>query len=403
MSPLYFDFAASTPIAPEVADAMGPWLRGLYGNPHSDHLTGLAASNAVELARDHISSLLNCDPEEVIFTSGATEANNLALKGVLLSNKRSGRHLIISAIEHKCVLEAARHLEDSGFDVAIIPPASNGQIRISDVAAAMRGDTALVSVMAVNNETGVIQPFRELAKLCEAHGVLFHTDAAQAVGRLEIDFTNLPNTLLSVSGHKLYGPQGIGALIASREIQQRMTPLFHGGGQQGGIRSGTVPTALCVGLGRAAALTKERLNEDQARLNDIRAKFLLLLRESGCTPKVNADTETVPGIMSLRFSGIDASELVLTVQKNISISMGSACNAGSIEPSYVLRAMGLPVSHANESIRVSFGRTTTEEDIAQGAHALAAGIRRTRERAESTAAISDGGLQLPLPPGGNPQ
>jgi len=205
MSPLYYDFAASTPLAPEVADAMVPWLRGLYGNPHSDHLTGLAAANAVERAKDQISSLLNCGSEDIIFTSGATEANNLALKGVLLSNKIPGRHLIVSAIEHKCVLEAARHLEDSGFDLTIIPARSDGKIRISDVYTAMRENTALVSVMAVNNETGVIQPFRELAKLCEAHGVLFHTDAAQAVGRLEIDFADLPNTLLSVSGHKLYG------------------------------------------------------------------------------------------------------------------------------------------------------------------------------------------------------
>ena len=253
----------------------------------------------------------------------------------------------------------------------------------------MRDDTALISVMAVNNETGVIQPFRELAKLCEANGVLFHTDAAQAAGRLEIDFADLPNTLLSVSGHKLYGPQGIGALIAPREIQQRMTPLFHGGGQQGGIRSGTVPTALCVGLGKAATLAKERQNEDQAHLNDIRAKFLYLLLENGCAPEMNAESETVPGIMSLRFSEIDAAELVLTVQKRVSISMGSACNAGSIEPSYVLRAMGLSTSHANESVRVSFGRTTTEEDIFQGVGALAAGIRRIRERAKNTAAISE--------------
>lgn len=403
MSPLYFDFAASTPLAPEVADAMAPWQNGLCGNPHSDHLTGVAAANAVELARDQISSLLSCGPEDTIFTSGATEANNLALKGVLLSNNIPGRHLIVSAIEHKCVLEAARHLEDSGFDLTIIPPASDGQIRISDISTAMRDVTALVSVMAVNNETGVIQPFREIAKLCEAHGVLFHTDAAQAVGRLEIDFANLPNTLLSVSGHKLYGPQGIGALIAPKEIQQRMMPLFHGGGQQGGIRSGTVPTALCVGLGRAAALAKERQNEDNAHLSDIRTKFVHLLRESGCGPEVNADTETVPGIMSLRFPGVDAAELVLTVQKTLSISMGSACNAGSIEPSYVLRAMGLSTSHANESVRVSYGRTTTEEDILQGVGALAAGIRRIRERAESTAAISESSLRLPLPTGGNPQ
>ncbi len=403
MSPLYFDFAASTPLAPEVADAMAPWLSMLYGNPHSDHLTGLAAADAVEMAKDQISSLLGCGPEDIIYTSGATEANNLALKGVLLSNSTPGRHLMVSAIEHKCVLEAARHLEDFGFDLTIIPPAPDGRVRVSDVSAAIRDDTALVSVMAVNNETGAIQPFRELAKLCEAHGVLFHTDAVQAVGRLEIDFADLPNTLLSLSGHKLYGPQGIGALIAPREIQRRMTPLFHGGGQQGGIRSGTVPTALCVGLGRAAALAKERQNEDKVHLNDIRTKFLHLLRESGCAPEVNADTETVPGIMSLRFSEADAAELILTVQKSISISMGSACNAGSIEPSYVLRAMGLSTSHANESVRVSFGRTTTEEDILQGVCALAAGIKKIHERAESTPSVSHSDLQLPLPTGGNPQ
>ncbi|QPH56004.1 cysteine desulfurase family protein [Pontivivens ytuae] len=403
MSPLYFDFAASTPLAPEVADAMAPWLSGLYGNPHSDHLTGFAAANAIERAKDQVSSLLSCSPEDIILTSGATEANNLALKGVLLSNSIPGRHLIVSAIEHKCILEAAGHLEDSGFDLTIIPPAADGQIRISDVSAALRDDTALVSIMAVNNETGVIQPVRELARLCEARGVFFHTDAAQAVGRIELDFDVLPNTLMSLSAHKIYGPQGIGALIAPRQIQRQMVPLFHGGGQQGGIRSGTIPTALCVGLGRAAELARERRNEDNTYLSDIRTKFVHLLRERECVPELNADAEIVPGIMSLRFSGVDAAELVLTVQKNLSISMGSACNAGSIEPSYVLQAMGIPSSHANESVRISFGRTTTKEDILEAADALAAGIRRIRDRGESPGVISESGLQLPLPTGGNPQ
>lgn len=403
MSPLYFDFAASTPLAPEVAEAMAPWLSGLCGNPHSDHLTGLVAANAIERSKDQVSSLLGCIQEDIIFTSGATEANNLALKGVLLSNSIPGRHLIVSAIEHKCVLEAARHLEGSGFDLTVIPPAPDGKVRISDVSAALRDDTALVSIMAVNNETGVIQPVRELAKLCEARGVLFHTDAAQAVGRLEVDFDDLPNTLISLSGHKIYGPQGTGALIAPRQIQRQMTPLFHGGGQQGGVRSGTIPTALCVGLGKAAELAKERRKEDDTYLSDIRAKFVHLLRERGCAPEMNAETDTVAGIINLRFSGVDAAELALTVQKNLSISTGSACNAGSIEPSYVLRAMGLSTSQANESVRVSFGRTTTEEDIRQGVGALADGIRRTRERGESTVVISESGLQLPLPTGGNPQ
>lgn len=392
MSPLYFDFAASTPLAPEAADAMAPWLSGLFGNPHSDHLTGLAAANAIERAKDQVSSLLSCSPEDIILTSGATEANNLALKGVLLSNSIPGRHLIVSAIEHKCVLEAARHLKESGFDLTVITPAPDGQVRISDVSAALRDDTALVSIMAVNNETGVIQPVRELAKLCEARGVVFHTDAAQAVGRLEVDFNDLPNTLISLSGHKIYGPQGIGALIATRQIQRQMTPLFHGGGQQGDIRSGTLPIALCVGLGKAAELAKERISEDSTYLSNIRAKFVHVLRERGFAPELNAGAETVPGIMSLRFSGVDAAELVLTVQKNLSISMGSACNAGSIEPSYVLRAMGVSTSHANESVRISFGRTTTVEDIVEAADALAAGIRRIRERGESTGVISESDL-----------
>lgn len=403
MSPIYFDFAASTPHAPEVAEAMAPWLSGLYGNPHSDHMTGLAAAKAIERAKDQVSSLVSCEPEDIIFTSGATEANNLALKGVLPSNSILGRHLIVSAIEHKCVLEAARYLEDFGFDLTVIRPTSDGRIRISDVSAALRDDTALVSIMAVNNETGVIQPVRELAKLCEARGVLFHTDAAQAVGRLEVNLSDLPNTLVSLSGHKIYGPQGIGALIVPRLIQSQMVPLFHGGGQQGGIRSGTIPTALCVGLGKAAELAKERRNEDNAYLSEIRTTFMSLLSERGCAPQLNADIDTVSGILSLRFSGVDAAELVLTVQKKLSISMGSACNTGSIEPSYVLRAMGVPTSHANESVRISFGRATTEEDILEAADALAAGIRRIRERGESTGVISKSGLQLPLPTGGNPQ
>lgn len=403
MTPLYFDHAASTPLALEVANAMDPWLRGRFGNPHSDHLAGVSAAHAVERAKDQISSLLTCDPGDIIFTSGATEANNLALKGILLSDKIAGRHLIVSAIEHKCVLEAARYLEQVGCDLTIVPPASHGRVSVSRIADAFRDDTALVSVMAVNNETGAVQPFNELAELCEKRGVLFHTDAAQAVGRVAIDFAELPNTLLSLSGHKLYGPQGIGALVVPRHIQRQMTPLFHGGGQQGGIRSGTLPTALCVGLGEAAALAEQARRRDQEHLLKLRSRFLKQLGESGCDARVNSDATTVPGVLSVRFLGIDAAELMLTVQKDISISMGSACNAGSIEPSYVLREMGLPVVHANESVRISFGRTTTEEDIAQGVSALVAGIAKIRGRNAPQVSNSDLGLKSPLPTGGNPQ
>lgn len=403
MTPLYLDHAASSPLAPEVADAMAPWLSDKFGNPHSDHLTGIAAASAVEHAKDQISSLLACAPDDIIFMSGATEANNLALKGILQSKKIAGRHLIVSAIEHKCVLEAARYLEHVGCDLTVVPPAPNGRVSASHVADAMRDDTALVSVMAVNNETGAIQPFREIAELCADRAVLFHSDAAQAVGRLAIDLSDLPNTLLSLSGHKLSGPQGIGALIAPREVRQQMTPLFHGGGQQGGIRSGTVPTALCVGLGAAASLAQEWRSRDQGHLHDLRADFLRLLRESGCDVELNAGKDTVPGILSVRIPGVDAAELVLTVQESVSISMGSACNAGSIEPSYVLRAMGLPASCANESVRISFGRTSTKEHVNQGVAALVAGIGKIRSRDEGATTISDHGSKLPLPTGRNLQ
>ncbi len=403
MTPMYFDHAASTPVAPEVANAMEPGLHGQFGNPHSDHLTGIAVANAIDQAREQISSLFACAPDEIIFTSGATEANNLALKGVLMSHKIVGRHLIVSAIEHKSVLETAKHLKQVGYDLTVIPPMPDGQVSVSNVANAIRDDTALVSVMTVNNETGAIQPFHEISSFCEDHGVLFHTDAAQGVGRLTIDFSDLPNTLLSLSGHKLYAPQGIGALIAPRDVQRLMTPLFHGGGQQGGMRSGTVPATLCVGLGAAAALANQRRFDDANHLQELRDIFFQQLHENECEVELNAGTNTVPGILNLRFPGVNAADLILTVQNKLSISMGSACNAGSIEPSYVLRAMGLPAPEADESIRISFGRTTTEDQIHQGVAVLVAAIAKIRLRDQNLTTISDTGSMLPLRTGRNLQ
>lgn len=238
---------------------MRPWLRSQFGNPHSDHVNGIAAGKAVGHSVDQLAELLACDPDAVLFTSGATEANNLALKGILLSEEFKGRHLVVSAIEHKCVLEVAAHLQRSGCDITIVPPEPDGCVSVMRVAAALRHDTVLVSIMIVNNETGAIQPASDLIRLCAQYGILFHTNAAQAASRLDIKFGGLPNTLLSLSGHKFYGPRGIGALVVPRDIQSKMMPLFHGGGQQGGLRSGTVPTVLCVGFGAAAALTAKTL------------------------------------------------------------------------------------------------------------------------------------------------
>lgn len=368
--PIYLDYMATTPAAEGVVEAVAEVMRNDWGNPHSDHSHGMAAGLIVEEARSSVATLVGANSDEVLFTSGATEANNLAIKGVMTSGERRGDHVIVSSIEHKCVLEAAHALERAGVEVTKVGPGPNGLVEVRAVEQALRPDTALVSIMHANNETGVIQPIQEIAALCRRHGTLFHTDAAQTVGKIEVDFLDLRADLLSLSGHKFYGPKGIGALIISNSLPVRLTPLLHGGGQQANGRSGTVPTALCAGLAEASALARANRDEIAKTISHLRDQFEQLMTIGDSPFSINPHGPRIPGCTNLRADGVNAEDVLLYARNALSASTGSACNSGNIEPSYVLMAQGLTYQEASSSIRIGIGRQTTLADIEHAARAL---------------------------------
>lgn len=370
LAPVYLDHMASTPVAEAVIYAVAEALRSEWGNPHSNHSHGMAAGLIVEKARSSIATLVNANADEVLFTGGATEANNLAIKGVMTSDERRGDHVIVSSIEHKCVLEAAHALEREGIKVTRVDPGPNGLVEVQAIERALRTDTALVSIMHANNETGVIQPIREIAALCRRHGALFHTDAAQTVGKIEVDFLDLGADLLSLSGHKFYGPKGIGALIISHSLPVRLTPLLHGGGQQAHGRSGTVPTALCAGLAEAAALARANSADINRTISHLRDQFEDLMTTGDSPFSINPHGPRIPGCTNLRADGVNAEDVLLYARNALSASTGSACNSGNIEPSYVLMAQGLTHEEASSSIRIGIGRQTRLADIEHAAKAL---------------------------------
>jgi len=375
--PIYLDYQATTPMDPRVLEAMLPWLTGKFGNPASvTHSYGREAGGAVETARAQVAALIGADPREIVFTSGATESNNLALKGVLRFGRERRDGLVTLATEHKCVLESARALERDGFRVTILPVRSDGLVELRAIERAIDEQTALVSVMAAHNEIGVIQPIAEIGALCRARGVLFHTDAAQAVGKLPIDVDAQHIDLLSISGHKIYGPKGIGALYVRRRPRVRLVPLIDGGGQERGLRSGTLPTPLCVGLGAAAALAKQEMSEEAQRLAIWRQRVLAGLKMR--VPGVHLNGEALrrlPGNLNLSFPDIPATELMAACP-GLALSTGSACTAVEIEPSYVLRALGLPDHLAESSVRIGLGRFTREEEISATIDTIAAAALR---------------------------
>lgn len=364
MRSIYLDHAASTPIDPRVRTAMEPFLSGYFGNPHAEHADAVEPADAIAQAATLVAELINADAGEIVFTSGATEANNTALKGVMLAEARRGSHLIVSAIEHSCVLEAARWLERQGCDLTVVPVRSNGTVAPDVVVRAVRDDTALVSIGLVNNELGTLQPLQEIADHLRGTGVVFHTDAAQAPVRTHVDVHELGVDLLSLSGHKMAGPKGVGALFVSLSCPVRLEPLLHGGGQQGGRRGGTVPTFLCVGLGeaakhaagkrKAAALVTQAF---ERRLRELRPNALV---NGGSGPNVGS-------ILNVRIPGVDASSVLQLLYGRVSASMGSACHAGSIETSHVLAAIGLAAAEVAESIRFSFSANTSIEDAERSA------------------------------------
>lgn len=382
MLPIYLDYAATTPVDSRVAAKMAECLTidGNFGNPASrSHRYGWRAEEAVESARRQVADLIGADPREIVWTSGATESNNLALKGVARANRSRGRHIVTSAIEHKAVLDSCRWLEGEGFEVTYLRPPASGVITAALVEAALRDDTILVSVMHANNELGTLNDIAAIGALCRSREVPFHVDAAQSVGKIAVDVNALQVDLLSISAHKLYGPKGVGALYVRRRPALAIEPLMHGGGHERGLRSGTLATHQVVGLGEACAIAARELTVESHRISQISKEFLDIVGSLDDV-HVNGDRELrLPGILNLSFGGVDGEELLLGL-KDVAISTGSACTSASLEPSYVLKGIGLSDALAHAALRFSFGRFTSEDEVRRAAahvcHVVAT-LRRT--------------------------
>ena len=377
--PVYLDYSATTPNDPRVVEAMLPYLTEKFGNPASrSHQYGWEAESAVENARAEVAALVNADPKEIVWTSGATEANNLAIKGAANFYQNKGKHLITLKTEHKAVLDTMRELERQGFEVTYLDVLPNGLVDMAALEAALRPETILVSIMAVNNEIGVIQPIAEIGELLRSKGILFHVDAAQATGKIDIDLSQLKIDLMSFSAHKTYGPKGIGALYVRRKPRVRLEAQMHGGGHERGMRSGTLPTFLIVGMGEAFRLARLEMKSENERIRALRDRLLKGLSD---LPEiyVNGDLEhRVPHNLNISFAYVEGESLIMAV-KDIAVSSGSACTSASLEPSYVLRALGLNDELAHSSIRFSIGRFTTAEEIDFTVDLLHKQIGRLRE------------------------
>ena len=388
--PIYLDYQATTPVDPRVMDVMLPYFTEKFGNPHSrTHAYGWESEGAVEEARAQVASLIGADPREIVFTSGATESNNLAIKGVAHFYGDQRRHIITVQTEHKCVLDSCRHLEQEGFDVTYLPVQPNGLLRLEDLAAATTDDTVLVSVMAVNNEIGVIQPIAEIGAFCRERKIFFHTDAAQAAGKIPLDVNAMNIDLMSISGHKLYGPMGIGALYVRRKPRVRLQAIMNGGGQERGMRSGTLPAPLCVGLGAACEFAEQDMASDNERLRRLRDRFLEGLSD---IPElyINGDLEQrFPGNLNISFAYIEGESMLMAL-KDLAVSSGSACTSASLEPSYVLRALGVDVEMAHTSIRIGIGRFTTDDEMDYAVKTIHEHVDRLREMSPLWEMVQDG-------------
>ena len=377
---VYLDNQATTATDPRVVEAMLPFFTERFGNPHSTHHAfGWDAEEAVEKARGQLAGLIGATPREVIFTSGATESNNLAIKGAARFHRDKRPHVVTLATEHKCVLESVRHLEREGHRVDILPVKGDGLVDLDLLAETVSEETAVVSVMAVNNEIGVIQPLAEIAALCRAKGAYFHCDAAQAVGKIPLDMAALGIDLLSVSGHKFYGPKGIGALYVRRRPRVRLEAMIDGGGQERGLRSGTLPTPLCVGLGQAAEIAAAEMADEEARISALKTRLLegITGRLQGVLLNGHA-TQRIAGNLNLAFEGVDAEALIKALPR-LAVSSGSACTSTAVEPSYVLRALGLPEERARGSIRLAVGRFNSAAEIDRAVEDLVAAVTRLRK------------------------
>lgn len=380
MMPIYLDYAATTPVDPRVAEKMMACLTldGNFANPASrSHIYGWRAEEAVELARRQVADLVGADPREIVWTSGATESDNLAIKGVAHALAERGRHIVTSAIEHKAVLDSCRQLEREGFEVSYLSPGSEGVIEPQQLAAALRDDTILVSLMHVNNEIGTINDIAALGAVAHERGVLFHVDAAQSTGKLPIDLKRLPVDLMSFSAHKTYGPKGVGALFVRRGLPLRLEAQIHGGGHERGMRSGTLPTHQLVGMGEAFALAGQLMDEECARISALHDRLLAGLAGLDGVSLNGSAERRVPHNLNLGFAGVDG-ELLLLALKDLALSTGSACTSASVEPSYVLRGIGVSDQLAHSSLRLSLGRFTSEQEVDRAAEMLCEVVTRLR-------------------------
>ena len=378
-TPVYLDYAATTPVDKRVAEKMIPYLTETFGNPASNsHAFGWEAEEAVEKARADIAALINADPKEIIFTSGATESDNLAIKGAANFYKTKGKHLITVKTEHKAVLDTMRELERQGFEVTYLGVQENGLIDLEELKAAIRDDTILISVMWVNNEIGVVQDIPAIGEICRERKIIFHVDAAQACGKVPVDIEAAKIDLLSMSGHKVYGPKGIGALYVRRKPRVRLEAQMHGGGHERGFRSGTLPTHQIVGMGEAFRIAKEELEQDMAHYRKLRDIFLKGI-EGIEEVYINGDLEhRAPNNLNVSFNFVEGESLIMAV-KELAVSSGSACTSASLEPSYVLRALGRNDELAHSSLRITFGRMTTEEEVQFAAELIKSKIGKLRE------------------------
>lgn len=377
--PIYMDMQATTPTDPRVLDTMLKYYTGLYGNPHSNtHAYGWETNKSIETARAQIASVIKADPKEIIFTSGATESNNMVVKGIARFYKKSKKHIITTRTEHKCVLEAARSMINEGFDVTFLNVDSRGLVDLKELEEAIRPDTCLVSVMAVNNEIGVMQPIKEIGALCRKKKVYFHTDAAQAYGKVDIDVNDMNIDLLSISSHKIYGPKGIGALYVRRRPRVRLEPLLSGGGQERGLRSGTLAPPLVTGFGEAARIIKEEFDYDQAHIKRLSDKLIKGLLALDHTTLNGSPDHRYPGCVNVSFAYVEGESLLMAL-RDIALSSGSACTSASLEPSYVLHALGKDDALAHSSIRFGIGRFTTEEEVDYVIKAISERVKFLRE------------------------
>ena len=377
---IYFDYQATTPVDPRVLKKMMPYFGEIYGNPHSrNHSFGWEAEEGVEVAREHVAKIINANPKEIIFTSGATESNNLALKGVSEFYGDKKNHIITCVTEHKCVLESCRHLAGKGFDVTYLPVQSDGLINLEELKKSITDKTLIVSIMGVHNEIGVIQPLEEIGNICRSNDIFFHTDCAQAIGKIPLDVDKMNIDLMSISGHKIYAPKGVGALYIRRKPRVRISSMISGGGQERGMRSGTLSPALCVGLGEACNIYSKEMEKETKTLTRYKEMMLEGIRKSCPDVYLNGSEQSrVPGNLNLSFAYVEGESLMMGI-KDLAVSSGSACTSASLEPSYVLKALGVEEELAHTSLRIGFGRFTTENEVKYATDIIVKEVKRLRE------------------------